>query len=155
MRLNHLLAALTYLLTTTTATPCATDPDCSLNGLCISQTCYCDPGWTGSDCGRLDLAPATRGTGYNYTTYTDPTYYNTRGNSSWGGQIVQDRDDPALFHLLVDQFGGGCGLSGWRPSSFVVRGESRTGPQGPYVWVENVCILHAYRTTCGSYTDTA
>lgn len=51
---------------------------------------------------------------------------------------MQDAADPKLFHLVFDQFAGGCGLSGWRPASFVARAESRRGPQGPYEWVQNV-----------------
>ena len=124
---------------------CATDDDCSLNGLCVSDInenhsaiCHCDAGWFGSDCGRLDLAPATRYAGFNNTNYTAPDHYNNRGNSSWGGQIVQDLADPKLFHLLYDQFAHGCGLSGWRPMSFIARAESTSGPQGPYVWKQNV-----------------
>ncbi|OAL52106.1 hypothetical protein IQ07DRAFT_403431 [Pyrenochaeta sp. DS3sAY3a] len=128
----------TLALFTTSTQACTTDEDCSLNGLCTYSTCHCDPGWTGPDCGRLDLSPATRWTGYNHTNASSPTHYNTRGNSSWGGQIVQDAADPSLFHLLVDQFAHGCGLGAWRPSSFVVRAESRTGPQGPYTWAQNV-----------------
>jgi hypothetical protein len=138
MLFQWFLLQLTLPYTLITAQTCAIDDDCSLNGLCTSLACVCDPGWIGPDCGRLDLSPATRDTGYNYTTYTNPSYYNTRGNSSWGGQIVQDQQDPKLFHLLVDQFAHGCGLSGWRPTSFVARAESTTGPQGPYHWVQNV-----------------
>lgn len=134
------ISALALLASLGLADACSTDEDCSLNGLCnnSTQACDCDPGWFGTDCGRLDLAPATRGTGYNHTSYTSPAYYNTRGNSSWGGQIIQDRTEPKLFHLLYDQFAFGCGLSGWRPTSFVARAESTSGPQGPYEYVERV-----------------
>ncbi|EIT72914.1 hypothetical protein F9C07_1178350 [Aspergillus flavus] len=135
------------------ARACETDEDCSLNGVCIdgpdspknsdhpgilSRICKCDPGWFGEDCGRLDLAPATRYTGYNYTNVTDPSYYGKYGNSSWGGDILQDPDDPTLFHLFASQFSYGCGLSGWRPHSFIMRAESRNGPQGPYHFAETV-----------------
>ena|SRR5690242_1655494 len=134
-----------WALATTNVQACATDEDCSLNGLCLPNTgtnttltCTCDTGWFGSDCGRLDLAPATRYTGFNNTDYRAPDHYNNRGNSSWGGQIVQDQEDPKLFHLIYDQFAHGCGLSGWRPTSFIARAESTSGPQGPYLWKQNI-----------------
>lgn len=120
---------------------CQTDDDCSLNGICSNSTkkCICDPGWTSEDCGKLDLLPATRYTGYNYTNVTLPEYYSTQGgNSSWGGQIIQDRHDRGLFHLIISQFAYGCGLSAWRPFSKVIRAESRTGPAGPYHYAQEV-----------------
>lgn len=43
--------------------PCTTDEDCSLNGICTSGACRCDPGWTtlpsdGPWCGFLDFLPS-------------------------------------------------------------------------------------------------
>lgn len=145
MRFWYLLILTVRYLSLGSAQSCVRDDDCSLNGLClpgtnrnVTSTCYCDPGWFGDDCGRLDLAPATRYTGFNNTNYTSSDHYSNRGNSSWGGQIVQDQEDPKLFHLIYDQFAHGCGLSGWRPTSFIARAESTSGPQGPYVWKQNV-----------------
>ncbi|KAF5866830.1 hypothetical protein ETB97_008634 [Aspergillus alliaceus] len=135
------------------ARACDTDDDCSLNGVCVrvtetyraqdrqstvNQTCKCDPGWFGEDCGRLDLSPATRDTGYNHTNVVDPNYFGKYGNSSWGGQILQDPTDPKIFHLFASQFGDGCGLGGWRPHSFIMRAESQSGPQGPYYFADTV-----------------
>jgi hypothetical protein len=129
------------------ARACEVDEDCSLNGLCIpnsvaqnsnTKVCKCDPGWFGEDCGRLDLAPAKRHNGYNYSNFTDSSYYGKFGNSSWGGQILRDPIDRRLFHLFVDQFAHGCGLSGWRPHSFVIRAESTTGPQGPFRFAQKI-----------------
>ncbi|KAL3462658.1 hypothetical protein BJX64DRAFT_288124 [Aspergillus heterothallicus] len=124
---------------------CRIDEDCSLNGICVrsprygkSSVCRCDLGWFGEDCGRLDLAPATRWTGYNHTNATGPEDWKANGNSSWGGTIIQDPKDRGLFHLFASQFEHGCGLSGWRPHSFVMRAESRTGPQGPYIYADRV-----------------
>lgn len=36
---------------------CQEDEDCNLNGACRSGQCDCNPGWTGADCGQLDLMP--------------------------------------------------------------------------------------------------
>ncbi|KAK8115412.1 hypothetical protein PG999_007481 [Apiospora kogelbergensis] len=119
---------------------CANEDDCSLNGICTAcGRCQCDPGWTSDDCGKLDLQPATRWTGYNHTNVTRPDYYSAKGgNSSWGGQIVRDQQDNSLFHLITSQFARGCGLSGWRPFSTVIRAESRTGPAGPYHYAQEL-----------------
>jgi len=146
-----------------TANTCETDEDCSLNGICLYRhtrfnkidpkpnngngnrygedtikVCNCDAGWSGEDCGTLDLEPAKRNTGYNHTDATNPNSFGKSGNSSWGGQILQDPTDKRIFHLFVDQFGNGCGLSGWRPNSFIIRAESMTGPQGPFHYAQTV-----------------
>ncbi|KAH7192865.1 uncharacterized protein B0J16DRAFT_394897 [Fusarium flagelliforme] len=140
MRILHFLS----LLTTSTlalSSDCKVDEDCSLNGICskILKKCRCDPGWIGADCGRLDLAPATRYTGYNYTyTPPGPDDFNIWPNASWGGRIIQDRDNKRLFHLFTVQFTRGCGLRGWRPHSYIIRSESHNGPQGPYHYADAV-----------------
>lgn len=131
------------------AQACQIDEDCSLNGVCTREysghnetmqlkVCKCDPGWFGEDCGRLDLTPAKKDAGYNHINYTEPKFIGPNGNSSWGGNILQDPNDRKLFHMFADQFGHGCGLSGWRPHSTIIRAESRTGPQGPYHYAETV-----------------
>ncbi|KAF2179713.1 hypothetical protein K469DRAFT_798024 [Zopfia rhizophila CBS 207.26] len=138
-------------------TACSTDDDCSLNGICSrrTRTCICDPGWKSDDCGKLDLLPATRWTGYNYTNATSPDHYSTRGgNSSWGGQIIQDRHDKKLFHLIISQLSRGCGLAGWRPFSTVIRAESRNGPAGPYTYAQELFgTFHHNPTTIWSPAD--
>jgi hypothetical protein len=148
MRIANILAAGLAVIGATQA--CETDEDCSLNGVCSRKptksfaskpkpgACKCDPGWFGDDCGRLDLAPATPINGYNQTDAVDPLHFGPYGNSSWGGQISQDPQDHKLFHLVASQFADGCGLTGWRPSSYIMRAESRTGPQGPYHYADEV-----------------
>ncbi|KAH8425103.1 uncharacterized protein LDX57_002852 [Aspergillus melleus] len=135
---------------------CEKAEDCSLNGVCSdTKTCICDPGWRASDCSELDLRPVERWTGYNHTNITLPDFYREgAGNSSWGGHIIQDREDNQLFHLVVSQMDRGCGLSGWRPFSTVIRAESRTGPRGPYTWAQELfSTFHHNPTTMWSPSD--
>ena len=118
---------------------CTSDRDCSFTGVCtVARECACDPGWRGDDCGVLDLAPATRGTGYNRTA---------EGTSSWGGRIVPDPADANLFHLFAAEFTGGCGLDFWSPMSRIIRAESRTGAEGPYVFASEVVGTFAHNPT--------
>ena len=119
---------------------CRTDDECSLNGLCDPATalCACDPAWTGPDCGVLDRAPATRGSGYNLTA---------NGTSSWGGKPIRD---PATgqWLLFAAEFTGGCGLDYWSPMSRVIRAVSTSGkPAGPYVFDREVVGTFAHNPT--------
>jgi hypothetical protein len=115
---------------------CSTDEDCSLNGLCIlsSHTCTCDPGWTGDDCGVLDLLPASFNTGYNRTN---------EGISSWGGKIIQDPSNSSIYHLFAAEFTHGCTLSYWSPYSRIIRATS-THPAGPYTFANEVVGTFAH-----------
>jgi hypothetical protein len=92
-------------------------------------------GWTGDDCGALDLAPATRNTGYNRTG---------EGISSWGGKIIQDPSNSSLFHLFAAEFTHGCNLNYWSPYSRVIRAVSATGPEGPYTFANEVVGTFAH-----------
>jgi len=138
-----MLTLLTLLLAAAAAvaaTRCASDLDCSLNGVCAAGagTCACDAGWSGADCGVLDVRPAVRGSGYNLTG---------RGTSSWGGRVVRDPADAGLHHLFVAEFTGGCGLDSWSPMSRIVRAESRTGSAGPYAFAAEVAGTFAHNPT--------
>jgi hypothetical protein len=134
------LLLLFHTLRLVAAFACTTDEDCSLTGVCSpTKQCICDPGWRAADCSELDLQPVDRNTGYNHTNITLPDFYRDgAGNSSWGGHIVHDRQDPTLFHLIISQIDRGCGLSGWRPFSTIIRAESRTGPRGPYTFAQEL-----------------
>jgi hypothetical protein len=152
----RLLALLCLGIATFRASACATDDDCSLNGICSpDQTCACDPGWRADDCSELDLQPVDRWTGYNHTNATSPDFYKQgAGNSSWGGHVIQDPVDKKLFHLITSQMSHGCGLSGWRPFSTIIRAESRVGPRGPYLWTEDLFgPFHHNPTTMWSPAD--
>ena len=138
------MSLLLLLLTTTLleiTNACSTDEDCSLNGLCTAQSqCVCDKGWVGEDCGVLNLAPATRHTGYNLTGSSPPT-------SSWGGKIIPDPKDSTLHHLFAAEFTGHCGLDFWSPMSRIIRAESRSGPAGPYTFAQEIAPTFAHNPT--------
>jgi hypothetical protein len=69
---------------------CATDLDCSLNGVCTSGFCVCDKGWVSADhtgkgshaggCGLLDFKPAPSSVSFHGLD---------EKKSSWGGSILQ------------------------------------------------------------------
>ncbi|OAA40410.1 Glycosyl hydrolase family 43, five-bladed beta-propellor domain protein [Beauveria brongniartii RCEF 3172] len=143
LALPRILALTSLASSAVASTPyrCATDEDCSLNGLCnlvSGGICACDAGWTGPDCGALDLRPAKRRSGYNRTG---------EGTSSWGARIVRDPSDSQLHHLFAAEFAHGCGLDYWAPYSRIVRAESREGAAGPYVFADEVAGTFAHNPT--------
>ena len=62
------------------APPCATDDDCSLNGVCRAGACDCLAGWSGPECAVLNVQPATKGAGLHAPGG------GTDAVSSWGGK---------------------------------------------------------------------
>ncbi|KAG0647832.1 hypothetical protein D0Z07_5974 [Hyphodiscus hymeniophilus] len=141
MRLFFLLISGLIVAVASKGTPtCETDNDCNLNGECLPgvKTCKCDSGWTSSDCGALDLRPATRGTGFNITS---------TGTSTWGSKIIHDPHNPKLFHLFLAEFTDDCGLDYWSPYSRIIRAESTAGPAGPYTFTQEVVGAFAHNPT--------
>ena len=120
------------------AAACTVDEDCSLAGVCSAGgVCVCDAGWRGADCGALDLAPATLGSGYNLTA---------QGVSSWGGKTVRDPNNSSLYHLFAAEFTGGCGLDYWAPMSRIIRAEGAS-PAGPFAFSAEVAPTFAHNPT--------
>lgn len=118
---------------------CVTDDDCSLNGICSNNgLCLCDPGWTGGDCGQLDLRPTPRNNGYNLTG---------QGTSSWGAKIIQDPNDRAIFYTFMAEFTHGCGLDYWSPYSRIIQSKSTDGPLGPYHFEREIVGTFAHNPT--------
>ena len=108
------------------ANGCETDEDCGLLGDCVSSVCICAPGWAGTTCATLALAPSPPNSGLRQTN-----------SSNWCGTILRDLSDPSLYHMLNADFGG-CrdGLGIWLEGSRIIRSTSHGSPVGPYtpVW---------------------
>jgi hypothetical protein len=106
------------------STACTTDDDCSLLGVCdtAKQTCTCDPGWHGADCGV--------GIFEDYDDVQHKGYWNSSA-ASWGGR-------PLLiggkWQLFATEIAAHCPLILFMNNSMVIRAESTTdSPFGPYV----------------------
>eukprot|EP00040_Diaphanoeca_grandis_P040755 m.262103 g.262103 ORF g.262103 m.262103 type:complete len:363 (-) comp44380_c0_seq1:127-1215(-) len=113
------LLNLVTVMTTTMASACTTDLDCSLNGKCLSASCMCTKPWSGVTCGKLAyaLTPASAKSLYNVS---DP-------RNTWNGPIVTGPD--GKYHLYNPIYHAGS-LGG--PTS-VLHGVA-TNITGPYDW---------------------
>eukprot|EP01060_Flectonema_neradi_P000696 TRINITY_DN10434_c3_g1_i1.p1 TRINITY_DN10434_c3_g1~~TRINITY_DN10434_c3_g1_i1.p1 ORF type:complete len:369 (+),score=70.15 TRINITY_DN10434_c3_g1_i1:42-1148(+) len=100
-------ALLISALLTKGAEGCSSNMNCSLNGVCqTDKTCRCNAGWTGDDCGSLNLHGGVR---------MWPSAEEGSNVSSWG--ISKVTDAKGITHTLVDV---ACGQSGvFHNDSFV------------------------------------
>lgn len=103
---------------------CTTDEDCNLGGTCdAGGTCNCVPPWTGTNCGLLDFLPARA---------PDGALYRRANVSSWCASTMRD-DATGLWHAVVAQMAGNCGLNSWETNSQLIHLVSESGPEGPFV----------------------
>lgn len=107
-------------------TPCSTDLDCSLNGVCgaITSQCVCDAPWSGAACATLSFA-TTPISGKNI-------YNNSDTRNTWGGPIVGPGDD-GKYHSYVPLYQTG---SLWHVE-YCMYGLADS-PTGPWEWSSNV-----------------
>jgi hypothetical protein len=89
MRPPALLAAVLATALVAVFSACATDFDCSLNGVCDAGVCTCDSPWSGTACETL-LFAVTPASGKDL--WTGNTSLNT-----WNGPIVHSPD--GMYHL--------------------------------------------------------
>jgi hypothetical protein len=107
------------------AASCASDFDCSLNGVCSAGVCTCDTPWVGQACDTMRYA-VTPASGKNL--WTGDSNFNT-----WNGPIV--RDSEGLYHLYDPVYKHG---SLWSVL-YVAHGTS-SSPTGPYDWSKEANI---------------
>lgn len=101
-------------------TPCLTDLDCSLNGVCAASQCACDAPWSGAACATLSFA-TTPISGRSIYNGSDP-------RNTWGGAVVGP-DAAGDFHTFVPLYQSG---SLWRVDT-CLHGIAST-PTGPWDW---------------------
>jgi len=115
--------ALILLLITPTATAsdlgCASDLDCSLNGVCTAGACLCDAPWKGSTCGVLGYKSTPR-SGFNLYNTEDP-------HNTWNGAILRGSD--GVYHCYNPLYPSGE-LGG---TTTLMHGTA-TNITGPFVW---------------------
>ncbi len=126
-------------LAMTSTVPCATDEDCSLNGVCDKGDCDCDPGWTtlpfGPDnamspgCGYLDFEASPISECGPACAFHGGKGGVDRNVSSWGGS-VQKQD--GQYWMFAAEMSHGCDLRTWQTNSQVVSAVADT-PVGPFV----------------------
>jgi hypothetical protein len=119
------------------ALSCATDSDCSLNGLCVpvqpplppphDRSCQCFAPWSTRvgdtlGCGRLDTLPGPKLGAYGQRPHI----------ASWGGNAILHG---GLYHLFVSQMTENCGLANWGSNMEVAHATSPNAT-GPYIKVE-------------------
>ena len=140
----------TALASSAHASECANR--CSLNGVCDTQNsvCVCDEGWTGVDCGLLDLLAAP----------TDCSFHGESAcgadgtvTSSWGGSVLRlpsgKGDGKTTFAMFAAEMTHHCTLAHWTTNSEVVLATSDTAT-GPFTehfqiikpWAHNPEAIH-------------
>ena len=141
--------------------PCKTDEDCSLNGVCTSGTCHCDPGWTtlpfgGPWCGFLDFLPSAISKCGPACAFHGGQGGIDMATTSWGGSVLGPAQNvDGKYWMFAAEMAQHCTLGEWTTNSQVVTAVSDT-PLGPFVrqalaippWSHNP---EAIRTADGTY----
>ena len=124
---------------------CASDLDCSLNGICDKATgvCACDEPWTsnldGADslpaCGFLRFSSA--GSPNDDPSQSPAGVYHgvTKSWTSWGASVVRGTD--RRYHAFIAEMANECGLGTWQQNSQVVHAVAAT-PAGPFERIDVV-----------------
>ena len=117
----RIVAALLLLAASaTTAAGCASNLDCSLNGVCSAGACKCDAPWKGTECGVL---------GYKTTPISGKSLFPESGklSNTWNGAILRGTD--GVYHCYNPLFPAGE-LGG---TTMLMHGTA-ANVTGPYNW---------------------
>ena len=110
---------------TTANSTCATDLDCSLNGVCTAvhvnaKICLCDPAWAGSQCGDLSFAPSPNASTPPSMGRKPLCVYHGDDNTSYSwGASVQFAAEDQMYYMWVAEMTEHCTISEWRTNSEV------------------------------------
>ena len=133
---------------------CKTEFDCNHNGVCntTTNTCVCDPGWSGNAvCSQLALLPVPPSR-RNYTGGPAPLgeiFPGPNGGglsvSSWGGSVMRGAN--GKYHLLVAEMEHHCGLVTWQHNS-AIRHATADSVDGAYTPQELVMGIFSHNPSC-------
>ena len=105
-------------------TPCTSDLECSLNGVCTALQCVCDSPWSGPACATLAFAT---------TPVSAKSIYNSSDpRNTWGGPIVGPAAEDGKFHAYVPLYESG---SLWHVERCMYG--LADSPTGPWEWSTN------------------
>ena len=108
---------------------CSNDEDCSLNGVCVNNSCLCDPGWTtlpfgpnntlSPGCGYLDFLPSPISACGNACAFHGGDGGVDRKTTSWGGSVLFE---DGRYWMFAAEMANHCGLGQWTTNSRVQNG---------------------------------
>lgn len=110
-----------------TAAACASDLDCSLNGVCTAAgACVCDRPWKGPVCGVL---------GYKVTPASGRSLFpHNTSHNTWNGPILGPDAATGAYHLYAPYYGNYTGIKSLFRVDYTLHGVADR-IEGPYTWL--------------------
>ena len=134
-------AVLRACVVTAVAAKCASNLDCSLNGICKAGSCDCDAPWNGPECGNLAFAAKSPAAG---RALYDP---NDMLHNTWNGPIVVDAGQ---YHMYVPLYPAGLL---YHPVS-LMHGTA-SSRLGPWTWSNLTGVDVSFNPGALTYKDSA
>ena len=124
------MVALTLLYTAAASDDCQSSSDCLLLGSCKHGVCHCRQGFTGPECGQLDVGAVPAHLGYR-----------NRGASTWCGLPLKIWGE---WHMYVSMIRNKCPLGAVNNNSEIVHLVSSGGFSGPFAYADVVVPSFAH-----------